>query len=128
MKNVIKILVVSVAVSLFSGCASIISGQNQNINLSTSNGKPVDAVVISKEGSQEVSLPAVINVKKSQENIIVQVKENNTTKASTTVIPASLDLVFCLNYFTGFLGSTTDYVTGAMWEYEPTSVIIVNEK
>lgn len=115
------------------GCASIISGSTQQVNLqpSTSTHGRVNAEVTSKAGTQTVVLPAVITVKRSSQDILVNIKEddNPCMEESKTVVTSGLNAIFLANIITGgTLGSTTDGATGAMWKYDDVAVVPVSGK
>lgn len=124
-----KIAVIFLASAVLSGCASIIEGKSQNINITTSNGQTVDATVYTKAGIQEVKLPHHFAVQKDSQDITINVKEGRCNKETTTVAKSRLEPWFWGNILTGgVFGSTTDSLTGAMWQYDDTIVVNVNEK
>lgn len=103
---------------LASGCATILNEDNQNINVRTSNNTKVTVTA----GGQQVTTPGSISVKRAQEGVILSTDSDKC--ASTTVVESDVDTVFFVNVLSGgALGSTTDYSTGKMWEYD-TDVII----
>ena len=59
-----KILIMLLIATGLSGCASIIKGGNQNINIMTADGKNVNATVFSKAGVMDTELPRLFSVKK----------------------------------------------------------------
>ena len=123
-----KISIFALAVAV-SGCASIIDGKDQNINLVPSSGGKVSATVISPAGMQEVTLPTVIHTNRSNEDIVVNIEESSCYEESTQVIQSSVNPLILGNVITGgFLGSTTDFATGAAWEYDKNAVVFVNKK
>lgn len=122
----ISIFVLALAVS---GCASIIDGKHQNVNLVPSTSGKVVATVISPSGVQEVTLPAVIHTERSKEDIIVKIEESKCYEESTQTVSSSVNPVILGNVITGgLLGSTTDVATGAAWEYDKSTIIYVNKK
>jgi len=94
----------------FSGCATILSGTTQKINITSSpNGKEVQV------GNQIVKTPSIITVKRSNEDLIVKAKDCNDQK----LLKSKINPVFFVNLLSGgVFGSTTDYLTGAMWKYD----------
>lgn len=122
----ISILTLVIAVS---GCASIIDGGHQNINLIPSTSGKVNATVTSPSGVQEVTLPAVIHTDRSKKDIIVKIEGDKCHEESTQTVQSSMNPVILGNVITGGLpGSTTDFATGAAWEYDKNSVVYVNKK
>ncbi|MDR2413287.1 MAG: hypothetical protein LBD50_03710 [Rickettsiales bacterium] len=128
-----KKLILPSIILMLGGCASIISGGSQQINVqpgSTSHGR-VDAEVISKSGVQTVRLPAVVNVKRSSQDIIVHIKEedNQCLEETQVVISSGLNGWFLGNFITGgLLGSTTDGLTGAVWSYDDITIVPVQPR
>ena len=113
--NMNKIILMILIATGLSGCASIIKGNHQTINISTSTGKQADAVITTSTGQQNVVLPQAISVKDDNKDITVNVKETRCNNASTTVIQSRLHPWFWGNAILGgFFGSTTDSVTGSM--------------
>ena len=126
MKKIITVLAIT---AFMSGCASIIKGNNQNVNISTSNGKQAEAIVSTASGQQTVTLPTSVSVKTDNKDIVVTVKESNCNNSSTAVVPSRLHPWFWGNIITGGLfGSTTDSVSGAMWRYDESVIVNVTEK
>ena len=111
MKKIAIILLTSAALS---GCASIIKGGSQNIDITTNNGQSVNATIFTKSGIQETT---------------ITVKEGRCNKESVTTAKSRIQPWFWGNMITGgILGSTTDSLTGAMWQYDNTIVVNVDEK
>ena len=123
-----KILIFALAITV-SGCASIIDGTSQNINLMPNVSDKVPATVVTSDGEQKVTLPTVIHTDKSKKDIIVNIDENSCYEASTQAVQSSIDPVILGNLITGgVFGSTTDFATGAAWEYDKSAIIHVNKK
>ena len=126
MKKTVAILLTA---TMLSGCASIVKGSRQTINISTSNGKQADAIVTTSTGQQNVVLPQAVPVKTANVDITVNIKETKCNNSSTTVIPSRLHPWFWGNVIIGgLLGSTTDSVTGSMWSYDESVIVNVTEK
>ena len=126
MKKIAIILLTSAALS---GCASIIKGGSQNIDITTNNGQSVNATIFTKSGIQETNIPQTIAVQKDSQDIAITVKEGRCNKESVTTAKSRIQPWFWGNMITGgILGSTTDSLTGAMWQYDNTIVVNVDEK
>lgn len=116
-------------VLVVSGCASIIDGKHQNVNLVPSTSGKVTATVVSPSGVQEVTLPTVIHTERSKEDIIVKIEESDCYEESTQTVQSNVNPVILGNIITGGLfGSTTDFATGAAWEYDKSAIVYVNKK
>jgi len=98
---------------LFSGCATILDGKTQTINLTTSKPKTVDI------NGQQYSAPGMITLQKANKDAVLNIKECN----KTIVLTKSVTPSFFVNILSGgAFGSTTDYSTDAMWKYDQTNV------
>lgn len=111
-----KVLITSGMVALlFSGCASIVDGGKQKINFTADK-----QTNITIDGMQ-YSAPAVIEVKRSEDDKIVNLKDCN----KNVILKSETNGWFWGNIISGGpLGSTTDYSTDAMWEYDQEQVHI----
>ncbi len=122
MKKLMLIFVVAPLV----GCATIMDGTSQNVNLTTSNGRRTNATIYTANGVRQTQIPQTINVQKSKRDIIVKV--NNRYNTETTTVPSKMNNWFWGNIILGgFFGSTTDSASGAMWEYDDNVIVQVNE-
>lgn len=114
---------------LLSGCATIVAGSTQTVNMMTSSGKPANATVTSANGTFSVILPQAVTVKKTSESLIVNVTESDCVLPSTTMIVPRQQPWFWGNIvFGGLIGSTTDSASGAMWEYDDNILVNVAQK
>lgn len=103
-----------VTVLCLSGCASIVSGQKQQL---TFNSEPsganvaINSVVVGQT-------PITLMVDRKQDHSVAFQKEGY--KPETLALSTTLNGWFWGNIvFGGFLGSTTDAASGAMHEYAP---------
>ncbi len=124
-----KIIAVLVTTTFLSSCASIIKGKNQTINITTSNGKNIQATVFSKNGMLDTELPRVISVARDSQDITIRVKGDKCHTETVSVAQSRIEPWFWGNLLTGgILGSSTDYGTGAMWKYDNNVNVNVTEK
>ena len=113
-----KSLLVSVslgAMFMFSGCATILSGTTEKISV---NSNPSE--VTFKLDNKEYTAPAIITVKRENEDRIITVDNSKCQK--TILLNKKLNPVLFVNMLTSggsaSTGSTTDYTSGAMWKYD----------
>lgn len=112
MKKTLLGAVIASAV-LMSGCASVTSSEEQSINVTTSNNKPAEVTVDDKT----ITAPGMVVVLRDGKNKVVSTTTEGCEK--TTPIDKKITPVFWGNIVVGgVLGSTTDGVTGKMWDYE----------
>jgi uncharacterized protein YceK len=108
-KNLLIAMSLSSAI-LFSGCATILSGKTQNINVTSYPSHQKVQI-----GSQTVVTPSIVTVKRSKEDLVLRSENCNDQK----LLASKVNPVFFVNILSGgAFGSTTDYATGAMWKYD----------
>jgi hypothetical protein len=108
-KNLLLAMSLSSAV-LFSGCATVMSGETQKVNIRSCS--PNQTVTI---GDRVITTPAVITLKRDNKNLLIK-SENSDDQY---LLEPKINSVFWANTFSmGSTGSTTDYATGAMWKYD----------
>ncbi|MDT0583998.1 adenosine deaminase [Brumicola blandensis] len=107
-----KLLVLACATMMASGCASVMTAESQSINVTTSNNKPAEVTIDDKT----VTAPGMVVVLRDGKDKVVKTKTAGCDNA--TVVEKSVTPVFFGNIVIGgLLGSTTDGVTGKMWDY-----------
>lgn len=122
-------LLMIISCLFFSGCATIITGSRDLINIRTSNGQEVKATITSAEGVGDITLPTILNAKKAKQNIYIEVKETNEYEQSNAVAVSRMNNWFWGNIILGgLLGSTTDAISGAMWQYDNTITVPIQKK
>jgi hypothetical protein len=114
--------VVAGSLVMLSGCATILNDEDQSMNVRTSNNTEVSALV----GGQQATTPASIKVKRAKDALIISTTNDKCT--ASTAVDSSVDSVFFINLLSGgVFGSTTDYSSEEMWEYESDVVINCND-
>lgn len=117
----VGILVLGLAVA---GCASIISGSSQLLSVNANvDGAEVHLVT---EGGVETLLgttPLTTRIKRGQEGVL-RVSADGYRPYSTA-LNKKINNVFWVNILSGgTFGSSTDYKTGAMYAYEPSTYMV----
>ncbi len=98
---------------MFTGCATIISGDNQNINLQSKKEQTV-----SIDGKVYTS-PSIVSVERTDKDAILKIKDCN----KQILLKKEVNPVFFVNILSGgAFGSTTDYASNSMWQYDQTNV------
>ena len=106
---------------LSSGCATILNDDVQTLNVHTTNNTATTAAV----GGYQINTPTAIKVERAKDNLVITT--NNNKCQPVTTIESKLSPLFWYNAVlpaSGLYGSTTDYATGNMWEYEKTDLFI----
>jgi hypothetical protein len=110
-------LVAVLAVSL-GGCATILEEGEQSLNVRTSNNSNVEVTI----DGRSITTPGSVTVDRDGSDISATTSASGC--ASSTAIDKEVDGTFFVNILSGGLwGSTTDYATGKMWEYD-TDVVV----
>jgi hypothetical protein len=103
-------------VGFLSGCATILSGDTQSINITTETGKKYRASI----DGQKYTVPSIIQLKRENKDQILILEECPDQK---TLLHKEINPVFFVNILSGgAFGSTTDAASGSMWKYQPENV------
>jgi len=107
------IVILSLAVL---GCATILSGKTQSINVTTDTGKKHTALI----NGQKYTVPAVIEITRENKDKVLILEECPDQK---TLLHKEINPVFFVNILSGgVFGSTTDWASSSMWKYQPENV------
>jgi uncharacterized protein YceK len=114
MKKIALVSIVAASAVLFTGCATILNGKTQKINLTSS--KPVTVEI----DGQQFSAPSVATLQRSGDDKVVKVKDCNN---KTVLLKSTVNPTFFVNILSGgAFGSTTDYASDSMWQYDQSNV------
>lgn len=98
-----------------AGCATIMDGGDQDISFSSNP----DNAVVSINGQEVGRTPVEVNWDRGGDDLEVEISADDHETYRTT-IDSDLNMMFFGNIITGGpLGTTIDFVTGAMYEYSP---------
>ncbi|MEL0637286.1 PEGA domain-containing protein [Marinomonas sp. TI.3.20] len=115
MKKIILTALACVTI-LLSGCASIISGTNQTLTFNSN----VEGVNVYVDGALIGKTPVSVSFKKNKAQTVMFKKKGYETVIRS--ITKKFDPVALLDIFWDL--STTDFITGAVYEYEPNSIYV----
>ena len=100
-----KKLLLAIYVLSIAGCATVIDGGPDAINMMTSDGSRVTAEVTTRMGTQTVILPGVVIVPKSCSGVKITVLEEGRTKQSYAVVHSGVNpWIFGSIVFGGVIG------------------------
>ena len=112
-----RLIVTATAVIALSGCASIVKGSSQAINITTPPTMGATCTLSSKEGSWQVTSPGSVTVEKSKDDIQARCAKPGWQDASA-VIPSNFQGWTVGNVVAGgVIGLGVDAATGAINEY-----------
>ena len=111
-----KLLFIAAMAVLLGGCATILSGEKQKLNFTTDTGESYTVLI---DGAAH-TVPAIIEIERKNEDKILTVEECPDKKI---LLRKDINPLFFINIITGgVFGSTTDYSSGAMWQYQPDNI------
>jgi uncharacterized protein YceK len=108
-------------VFLLSGCASLLTAEQESINVTTSNNEPAEVTIDDKT----VMTPGMVVVLRDGKDKVARTNTegcDNATPVEKEIAPVFFGNIILAGLGT-FLGSTTDGLTGKMWDYEDTVVV-----
>ena len=99
---------------LTSGCASILKGSEQPVNINSN----VDGAEVLVNGQLVGRTPFSGSIKRTSEVRLTVQKDGYQSR--TITLDTGIEPVFWVNIFIGgVFGSTTDLATGSMWKVSP---------
>jgi len=119
-----------VSAFLFSGCATLIGGgAKQTLSISSDSSKRMKAIIKYSDGSspQYLAIPGTVIIKRQNKSLIV---ESVNHDFQSQIIQQEFNQLFWLNFFGSYGGpfsSTTDYISGAIWQYDEAIIVHAND-
>ena len=116
--KIYRVCLIALSAFVATGCATILNDGTQKINVTSSNGKPIEGTI----GGVPFKGPGIVEVTRSKADKILVTTTPGCT--GSTVLPKSVDSKFFINIISGgALGSTTDFASEKMWKYQDSVVI-----
>ncbi len=127
MKNIFRIKLLIASVASLIGCATVIEGSDQAVNVNTTGCEEQGTVICTlrnNEGSSIITAPATANVEKTRGALTISCKSKNGKAEGAQIIDSRYETMNAGNLIAGgWIGIGVDAATGAMWKY-PSSVVI----
>lgn len=119
LKNILALtLAGSISLCGLTGCASIATGNEQPVAVSTDPVKGAICTLENNKGSWDISsTPGVVTIKRSYENLNIDCRKKGYARAHKSVSSATKPIVFGNVLFGGILGGAVDVATGAAYDY-----------
>ena len=112
---------------LVTGCASIMEGGDQIVNVQTTGCEEygtVQCTVVNDDGSSVLTAPASVSVEKDKDALTVSCESNDGKAKGVQIVESSYEAMNAGNLLLGgVIGVGVDAATGAMWKY-PSSIIV----
>ena len=101
---------------LLSGCASIVEGKKDTLQIDISNcNKPMKCVASNKKGDWDFRAPGPATFKKSDDQLIITCEDGDEV-ISRTVKPTRGSMAWGNIVFGGIIGGAVDASSDAHWE------------
>lgn len=124
----IPMCLMAVALLQVTGCASIVSGQNQSVSVETrTQAGPVSGAnckLTNNKGSWFVTTPGSTMVQRSFEDLAVRCDKDKLEPGLASVKSSTKAMAFGNIIFGGVIGAGVDMATGAAYDY-PTPITII---
>lgn len=123
----IQLLGAAVAVCAFSGCASIVNGQNQSLSVTTKSQDNdvagAKCTLENNKGTWYVTTPGSVMIHRSFNDLSVNCSLDGYRPATSMVKSATKAMAFGNILFGGVIGAGVDMSTGAAYDY-PTTIVV----
>ena len=117
----LRMLALGAIAPLFTGCASIVSGQNQSLSVETLQaGKPLSGAnckLDNDKGAWYVTTPGSVTVRRSGEALNLRCEKVGAEPGVAAVQSATKAMAFGNILFGGFIGAAVDVSSGAAYDY-----------
>jgi hypothetical protein len=108
-----KLLITTIAAVTLSGCATVSTDKKQRINVLTNSGQSLEATL----DGRVFQVPGTVEVNRDGEEKVINTLTDGC--AESTAVNKEITTAFWGNIIIGGLGgSTTDGITGKMWDYD----------
>lgn len=120
-----------VALPMFTGCASIVNGPTQNINIATHDSKTLEPIsanctVSNAEGSTTVVTPSSVSVNRDSSPLSVSCVEGGYSDRTETFDSRMSGWMFGNILFGGLVGIAVDAISGSAMEYLDNLKVFMN--
>jgi uncharacterized protein YceK len=114
-----KVLIIGLLANL-GGCASIITGDSENVSVTTTPVADAKCELSNNRGTWSVDTPGTVNIKRSMSDLKIACKSKQGHTGSR-IIGTSIKSTAAGNLlFGGVIGGAVDSVTGAAFDYPDT--------
>lgn len=110
-----------------TGCATVIEGGDQTVNVSTTGCEEhgvIQCSAVNDDGSSQLTAPASVSVDKDMDDLTISCRSKDKVAYGEVIVESSYEAWNAGNLLLGgVIGVGVDAATGAMWNY-PSSIIV----
>jgi len=116
-----KTIAVLGAVTMFSGCASIIGGSSQSVSVQTTKGETMLAgamcTLTNDKGTWFVTSPGTVSIHRAYDDLSVVCKKEGEEPGAMTIKSSTKGMAYGNILAGGIIGAAVDMGTGAAYDY-----------
>ena len=133
MYRTLTLSALAAACLLTGGCASIVSGQNQSVSVTSRDPvKGVDVAgakcsLVNDKGTWYATTPGTVTVRRSFNELAVNCSADGMTTGIAMVKSATKAMAFGNILFGGFIGAGVDMSTGAAYDYPEVIIVTMGQ-
>ena len=123
----------ALATLMFSGCASIVSGQNQSVSVTSRDpAKGADVAgakcsLVNDKGTWYATTPGTVTVRRSFNELAVNCSADGLETGIAMVKSSTKAMAFGNILFGGIIGAGVDMSTGAAYDYPELIVVTMGQ-
>jgi hypothetical protein len=126
--KILKSLAAITSILCLTACSTMFNNGSQSLMLNASDGtQGIKVNVAGPDGAYPTTLPATLATAKSSFQDLSVTVTDKCYDATTTKVAKSITPSYWANILNGW-GFVIDWATGAMWNYNNNTSVIVNKK
>ena len=114
------------ALSMLSGCASIVTGRFQPLSVDTPGCEGATCRLSNSKGTWYVKTPGLVTVHRAYGDLVVVCSKDGAGSASAPVASSTKAMAFGNIIIGGVIGAAVDVGTGSAYDYPPTISVPFN--
>jgi hypothetical protein len=103
--------------AVLTGCASIVTGQDQQVSVATPNCPNAECTLTNPEGTYYLTTPGTVTVDKEYDDLVVSCKKEGVDPFIMQVSSSTKGMAFGNILLGGVIGAGVDMATGAAYDY-----------
>jgi hypothetical protein len=131
-KQMCVLAALGAAAAMSTGCASIVTGQNQSLSVETRNSTSAvvgaNCKLTNDKGTWFVITPGSVSVHRSYGDLAVQCEKEGVEPGILTAKSTTKGMAFGNIIFGGLIGAGVDAATGAAYDYPSMITVVMGKK